>query len=152
MGLSPQAFSPTHDSAMQHSLVYIKICMNLDHLNLSNFVRAKFTRRTLKDWTNHLTSFKFHFGRLIKIAAPMAKIKQVFKVEKLNPQQEETIKTLFHLIKLNNKYTYWYYLSHQEYNNCKNAGIFIIFHNNTCWFCHVGLKSAPPKLKSNTHI
>ena len=28
------------------------------------------------------------------MAAPMAKIKQVFKVEKLNPQQEETIKSL----------------------------------------------------------
>ena len=53
----------------------------------------------------------------------MAKVKrQVFKVEKLNPQQEETIKSLLHIIKLNNKYTYWYYLSHLniiEHNNCK---------------------------------
>ena len=32
------------------------------------------------------------------MTAPMAKIKQLFKVEKLNPQQDETIK----LIKLNN--------------------------------------------------
>ena len=53
------------------------------------------------------------------MAAPMAKIKQVFDVKKLNPQQEETIKSLLHLMKLNNKYTYWYYLSHREYNNCK---------------------------------
>ena len=28
MGLSPQAFSPTHGSTMLHSLVYIKIWMN----------------------------------------------------------------------------------------------------------------------------
>ena len=49
----------------------------------------------------------------------MAKIKQVFKVEKLNPQQEETIKRLLHLFKLNNKYTNWDYLSHREYNKCK---------------------------------
>ena len=56
-------------------------------------------------------------SRLIKMAVPMAKIKQVFIVEKLNPQQEETIKSLLHLIKLNNKYTYWYYLSHREYKH-----------------------------------
>ena len=38
--------------------------------------------------------------------APIAKMKQVFKVEKLNPQQEETIKSLkLHLIKLNNIFT-----------------------------------------------
>ena len=72
------------------------------------FHRAKFTRRTLKNWTNHLTPFKCHFGRLIKMAAPMAKLKQIFKVEKLNPQKEESIKSLLHWIKLNNKYTYWY--------------------------------------------
>ena len=41
----------------------------------------------------------------------MAKIKQVFIVEKLNPQQEETIKRIFKT-----------------------------FHNNTCWFRHVGMK------------
>ena len=35
----------------------------------------------------------------------MAKIKQIFKVEKLNQQQEDTIKLLLHLIKLNNKHT-----------------------------------------------
>ena len=46
---------------------------------------------------------------------------KVFKVEKLNPQQEETIKSLLHLLKLNNKYIYWYYLSHREYNNCKKS-------------------------------
>ena len=66
MGLSPQAFSPTNGSTMLHSLVYIKICMN--HINQSNFILAKFTRKTLKDWTNHLTPFKCHFGRLIKMA------------------------------------------------------------------------------------
>ena len=33
------------------------------------------------------------------MAAPTAKIKQVFKVEKLNPQQEENIKSLLHIIK-----------------------------------------------------
>ena len=53
MGLSSQAFFPTHSSTMLHSLVYIKISMN--HINQSNFIRAKFTRRTLKKWTNHLT-------------------------------------------------------------------------------------------------
>ena len=41
------------------------------------------------------------------MAAPMAKIKQVFKVEKLNPQKNETIKSILHLITWNNKYTYW---------------------------------------------
>ena len=30
----------------------------------------------------------------------------VFKVEKLHPQQEETIRILLHLIKLNNKYIF----------------------------------------------
>ena len=30
------------------------------------------------------------------MVAPMAKIKQVFKVEKLNPQQEETVKKDFY--------------------------------------------------------
>ena len=46
--------------------------------------------------------------------APIAKMKQVFEVEKLNPQQDETIKSLkLHLIKLNNKYAFWYYLSHR---------------------------------------
>ena len=53
MGLSSQAFFPTHSSTMLHSLVYIKISMN--HINQSNFIRAKFTGRTLKKWTNHLT-------------------------------------------------------------------------------------------------
>ena len=47
--------------------LYIKICMN--HINQSNFIRANFTRRILKDWTNHLTPFKCHIGRLIKMAA-----------------------------------------------------------------------------------
>ena len=37
------------------------------------------------------------------MAAPKAKIKQVFKVEKLNPQLEETIKRLLHLITVKNK-------------------------------------------------
>ena len=134
---------------MLHSLVYIKMCMN--HINKSNFIRAKFTQRTLKNLTNHLTPFKCHFGRLIKMVAPLAKIKQVFKVEKLNPQQEETIKSLLHLIKEKNKYTYWYYLSHWECKNCKKARIFITFHNYTCWFRHAGLKSALPKQKSNMH-
>ena len=143
MGLRPQAFSPTHGSTMLHSLVYIKISIN--HINQSNLIRAKFTRITLKNWTNLLTPFKYHFGRLIKMAAPIAKIKQVFKVEKFNPQQEEIIKSLLHVIKLNNKYTYW------EYDNCKRARVFITFHNNRCWFRHVGLKSSPPKQKSNTH-
>ena len=64
--------------------------------------------------------------------APIAKIKQVSKVEKFNPQQEETIKSLLHLIKLNNSYTFWYYLSHREYNNCKKARNFITIHNNNC--------------------
>ena len=68
------------------------MCMN--HINKSNFIRAKFTQRTLKNLSNHLTPFKCHFGRLIKMVAPFAKIKQVFKVEKLIPQQEETIKGL----------------------------------------------------------
>ena len=54
------------------------------------------------------------------MAAPMAKIKQIFKVEKLNLQLKETIKSLLHLIKLNDNYTYWYYLSHREYNNCQH--------------------------------
>ena len=85
------------------------------------------------------------------MAAPMAKIKQVFKVEMLNLQQEATIKSPLYLFKLNNRYTYWYYLSHREYDNCKKARIFITFHNNTCWSRHVGLKSVPPKQKSNTH-
>ena len=40
MGLSPQAFSPTHGSTMLHSLVYIEIC-----INQSNFIRTIFTRR-----------------------------------------------------------------------------------------------------------
>ena len=39
---------------------------------------------------------------LMKMATPMAKIKQVFKVEKLNPRQEETINPFTH-IKLNKK-------------------------------------------------
>ena len=143
------AFSPTHGSTMLHSLVYINIYMN--HINQSNLIRAKFTRITLKSWTNHLTPFKCHFGRLVKMAALIAKIQQVFKVGKFNPQREEIIKTLLHLIKLNNEYTYWYYLSHLEYDNCKRARLFITFHNNTCWFRHVDLKSAPPKQKSNTH-
>ena len=95
MGLNPQAFFPTHGSMMLHSLVYIKICIN--HIKQSNFIRAKFTQRTPKNWTNHLTPFKCHFRRLIKMVVPMAKIKQVFKVEKLNPQQEDTIKSLLHL-------------------------------------------------------
>ena len=59
------------------------------------------------------------------MAAPMAKIKQVFKVEKLNSQQEETSKSFLHLIKVKIKYTYKYYLSYREYNTCnwkKNQG------------------------------
>ena len=112
MGLSPQAFSPTHGSTMLHSLVHIIICMN--HINQSNFIQAKFTRRALKDWTNHLTPFKCHFERLNKMAATMAKINQVFEVEKLNPQQEETTKSLLHYMKFN-------YLSHRKYNNCKKS-------------------------------
>ena len=59
------------------------------------------------------------------------KIKQIFKVDKLNPQQEETLKILLDLIKLDYKYTYWFHLSHGEYNNLKKARIFIKFHNNT---------------------
>ena len=53
MGLNPQAFFPTHGSMMLHSLVYIKICIN--HIKQSNFIQAKFTQRTPKNWTNHLT-------------------------------------------------------------------------------------------------
>ena len=61
----------------------------------------------------------------------MAKIKQLFKVDKLNPQQEETLKSLLDLIKLTYKYTNWFHLSHGEYNNHKKARIFITFLNNT---------------------
>ena len=43
---------------------------------------------------------------------------KIFKVEKLNPQQEETIKKPFTLNKKHNKYTCWNYLSNREYNNC----------------------------------
>ena len=51
MGLRLQAFSTTHGSTMLHSLVYIKICMN--HINLSNFNRAKFTRKTDQNGSTH---------------------------------------------------------------------------------------------------
>ena len=55
-------------------------------------------------------ALKCHFGRLIKMAALMAKIKQKIKLtiggNHLKP---------LNLIKLNNKYTYWYYLGHREY-------------------------------------
>ena len=81
----------------------------------------------------------------------MAKIKQIFKVKKLNLQYKVSIKSLLHLIKLNNKYTYCYYLFIENIITVKKNRIFITFHNKTCWFRHVGLKSAPPKQKSNMH-
>ena len=43
------------------------------------------------------------FRKIDQNGGAQAKIKQVCNVEKLNPQQEETIKSLLHLIKLNNK-------------------------------------------------
>ena len=48
MGLSSQAFSPTHGSTRLHSLVYIEN-MHEPYINQSNFIRAKFTRRT-RNW------------------------------------------------------------------------------------------------------
>ena len=94
MGLSPQAFSPTNGSTMLHSLVYIKICMN--HIEQSNFIRAKFTRRTLKDWTNHLTPFKCHIGRLIKMAArPWQKWNKYLKWKSLTHNRRKPSKAFY---------------------------------------------------------
>ena len=56
MGLSPQAFSPTHGLTMLHSLVYIKICMN--HIKQSNFIRSKFTLKTPKKLNQSFNAFR----------------------------------------------------------------------------------------------
>ena len=85
-----------------------------------------------KKLNQSFNAFQMSFRKTDQMAALMAKLKQVFKVENLNPQKEETTKSLLHLIKLNNKYTYWYYFSRREHNNCKKARISITFHNNRC--------------------
>ena len=64
----------------------------MNRINQSNFIRA-INSESKKNQTNHFTPFKCHF-----VAATMAEIKQVFKVEKFNPQQEEIIKSLFILV------------------------------------------------------
>ena len=75
----------------------------MNHINQSNFIRAKFYSETPKKLNQSINAFQMSFRKTDQIAASMAQIKQVFEVEKLNPQQEETIKSLWHLIKLNNK-------------------------------------------------
>ena len=65
----------------------------MNQINQSNFIRAKFTRRTLKIIQSFNAS-DTSFPKTDQNGGAHGKNKEVFKVEKSNPQQEETIKIL----------------------------------------------------------
>ena len=67
----------------------------MSHINQSNSSEQNLLGEPLKNLTNRLTPFKSHFGRLIKMVAPMAKIKQVFKVEKLTHNRRKPSKAFY---------------------------------------------------------